>query len=97
MLSVSLAGITADRDVTHGHEDNYFKSLKEEKRDRVLQIHVLPHSHDDVGWQKTPDQYYTGDRDDIQRAGVQYILNGIYDVLMKDPTKKFTYVEMAFF
>jgi hypothetical protein len=28
---------------------------------------------------------------------VQYVLDGIYDTLIKDPNKKFTYVEMAFF
>ena len=36
-------------------------------------------------------------RNDIQSAGVQYILDTVIDELIKDPTKKFIYVEVAFF
>jgi hypothetical protein len=37
-----------------------------------LTIHLVAHSHDDVGWLKTVDQYYMGANDTIQVAGVQY-------------------------
>jgi hypothetical protein len=62
-----------------------------------LNVHLVPHTHDDVGWLKTVDQYYYGSRKDINTVGVQYILDSVIPELMKDPTKRFIYVEMAFF
>lgn len=37
------------------------------------------------------------DRNDIQHAGVQYILDSVVDQLLKNPDRRFIYVEMAFF
>ncbi|XP_063055152.1 lysosomal alpha-mannosidase [Engraulis encrasicolus] len=63
----------------------------------MLNVHLVPHTHDDVGWLKTVDQYYYGDRNDIQHAGVQYILDSVVQELQKDPSRRFIYVESAFF
>ncbi|XP_051528161.1 lysosomal alpha-mannosidase isoform X2 [Myxocyprinus asiaticus] len=63
----------------------------------MLNVHLVPHTHDDVGWLKTVDQYYYGDRNNIQHAGVQYILDSVVDQLQKDPARRFIYVETAFF
>ncbi|XP_033223798.1 lysosomal alpha-mannosidase-like [Belonocnema kinseyi] len=61
-----------------------------------LNIHIVAHSHDDVGWLKTVDQYYFGHRNDIQIAGVQYIINSAVKSLQENPERRFIYVETAF-
>ena len=66
---------------------------KEEK----LQVHLVPHTHDDVGWLKTVDEYFYGANNSIQNAGVQYILDTVVAELQKDPDRTFIYVEIAFF
>ncbi|XP_005189989.1 lysosomal alpha-mannosidase isoform X2 [Musca domestica] len=63
----------------------------------MLNVHLVPHTHDDVGWLKTVDQYYYGSQTLIQKAGVQYILDSVIVELLKDPKKRFIYVESAFF
>ena len=69
---------------------------REEHGDR-LQVHIVPHSHDDAGWLKTFDQYYYGSRQDIQTAAVQLILDSVVDELKRDASRRFTFAEMAFF
>lgn len=63
----------------------------------MLNIHLIPHSHDDVGWLKTPDQYYYGGRNNIQFAGVNYIIDSVIQALLLDPERRFIQVESAFF
>jgi len=46
---------------------------------------------------KTVDEYYYGAANQYQTASVQYILDTVMVELAKDPTKRFVYVEMAFF
>ncbi|PSN38683.1 hypothetical protein C0J52_08901 [Blattella germanica] len=62
-----------------------------------LNVHLIPHSHDDVGWLKTVDQYYYGAFNNIQKAGVQYILDTVTQSLSDNPDRRFIYVETAFF
>ena len=70
-----------------------YESCHPTKDDR-LNVHLVPHTHDDVGWLQTVDQYYVG----IDHFnGVKYILDTVVQELSKDPTKRFIYVEMAFF
>ncbi|NP_001244175.1 lysosomal alpha-mannosidase precursor [Cavia porcellus] len=63
----------------------------------MLNVHLVAHTHDDVGWLKTVDQYYWGIHNDLQQAGVQYILDSVISALLAEPTRRFVYVEMAFF
>jgi lysosomal alpha-mannosidase len=62
-----------------------------------LNVHIVPHTHDDVGWLKTVDQYYYGARNNIQHAGVQYIIDSVVRALDANPDRRFIYVEIGFF
>lgn len=54
-----------------------------------LQLHIISHSHDDVGWLSTPDGY--ADQD------VNTLLSNVVEALQKNPHRKFVEVEMYFF
>ncbi|KDO43591.1 hypothetical protein CISIN_1g0150281mg, partial [Citrus sinensis] len=62
-----------------------------------INVHLVPHSHDDVGWLKTVDQYYVGANNSIRGACVQNVLDSVISALFEDKNRKFIYVEMAFF
>ncbi|KAF6264318.1 hypothetical protein COO60DRAFT_1634484 [Scenedesmus sp. NREL 46B-D3] len=62
-----------------------------------LNVHLVPHTHDDSGWLKTFEQYYWGTRQDIQMAGVQYVLSTVVQALLDNTDRKFSYAEMSFF
>ena len=55
----------------------------------ALTVHLVPHTHDDVGWQVTVDQYYI--------LEVQYIITTVIEQLLVNPERKFIYVEQAYF
>lgn len=62
-----------------------------------LTIHLVPHTHDDIGWLKTIDGYYSGVDQSTAIANVHMILETVIAELILDKTKVFTYVEMKFF
>ncbi|XP_068664658.1 alpha-mannosidase At3g26720-like [Aristolochia californica] len=62
-----------------------------------INVHLVPHTHDDVGWLKTVDQYYVGANNTIRGACVQNILDSFVPALLADRNRKFIYVEIAFF
>ncbi|KAJ9683167.1 hypothetical protein PVL29_018952 [Vitis rotundifolia] len=62
-----------------------------------INVHLVPHSHDDVGWLKTVDQYYVGGNNSIRGACVQNVIDSVISALLDDENRKFIYVEMAFF
>jgi hypothetical protein len=62
-------------------------------------VHLVPHTHDDVGWLKTVKEYFDGTAEDIQHAYVFEIIDSMINELIMDQSKekRFTYVEMKFF
>ncbi|GAX17335.1 lysosomal alpha-mannosidase [Fistulifera solaris] len=66
--------------------------------DHVLNVHVVPHSHDDVGWLKTVEQYYYPDQNcSISPNSVQKILSTTIDALQQNEARTFVVVETKFF
>jgi len=58
---------------------------------------MIAHTHDDVGWVKSYDDYFTGFRNRDAHVRVEQIISEVVFELLKDPKKLFTYVEMKFF
>jgi lysosomal alpha-mannosidase len=56
---------------------------------KKLNIHLIAHSHDDVGWHLTPDAYYI--------LEVRTIITNYMKSLQVSPNRKFTQVEIYFF
>jgi hypothetical protein len=49
---------------------NFLSEHKTTINKELINVHLICHSHDDVGWLKTVDEYFYGARNDIQRVGV---------------------------
>jgi hypothetical protein len=60
-------------------------------------IHVVPHSHDDVGWLVTMNQYFEGSKKDVAWGNVKLELTTVIEALLDNPERKFSEVEMSFF
>lgn len=66
---------------------------------RVLNVHVVPHSHLDAGWLKTVDGYYYPYRNNSidHRGDVRSILSTAIAALTEHGARTFVYSEMKFF
>jgi hypothetical protein len=80
-----------------GQNLNPPSKLSADNDSKTLNIHVVPHSHDDVGWLKTVEQYFYGENMTIQHACVKDILDSVVTALLQNPSRTFTYVEQKFF
>ncbi|CDW79296.1 glycosyl hydrolases family 38 protein [Stylonychia lemnae] len=73
------------------------QGLTEDKGSNQFTVHIIPHTHDDVGWIKTVDEFYSGSRQRDYKAGVRVVIDGMIQELLRDSKKRFSYVEMKFF
>ena len=62
----------------------------------AINVHLQPHSHNDLGWLKTFDEYLIGRNNTIQAAGVRWIYDSVVSSLARDPNRRFISVEMGF-
>jgi len=81
-----------------GDEEGAIRKFAASDRPRVLNVHVVPHTHDDVGWRKTVEQYYYGRNETIDKRGnVRRIISSVVESLASNPARTFVIVEMKFF
>lgn len=63
----------------------------------MVNVHLVPHSHDDVGWLKTVDQYAEGSHNGIQHTNVNLEIDTVLSSLLENADRHFIFVEQAFF
>jgi hypothetical protein len=77
LYSSSTSKIIVQQDTSSIHK------FAAEENDRVLNIHVVAHTHDDVGWRKTVEQYYEGLNASIDTRGdVRNIISTVVESLV---------------
>lgn len=67
---------------------------------RNYTVHLVCHSHDDVGWLYTLEQYFYKMNENRGRSmfgGVQLILTTVIDGLLSNPQRTFAWSEVKFF
>ncbi|XP_070185670.1 lysosomal alpha-mannosidase-like [Littorina saxatilis] len=76
-----------------------------EVKEGMINVHLIPHSHDDVGWLKTADQYFTGEYPKSKGGDIMYtegmqcvrcVLSSTIRNLLLNPDRRFIFMEMAF-
>ena len=66
------ATLTLDKSTVHSGEKELQKrpKLLRSQNSEKMTVHLVHHTHDDVGWLKTVDEYFTGVNNNIQRVEV---------------------------
>lgn len=71
------------------NEEETVVSGNRHHRGKPLIVYIIPHSHDDVGWIKTPDEYYNDQ--------VKHIYKNVIREMSVKPNRTFIVVEQAYF
>lgn len=67
---------------------------------KPLTVHLVPHSHTDIGWQSTLESYfYAVKLRSFQPnfVGVHNVITTIIDGLVAEPERRFSWSEMKYF
>ena len=66
-------------------------------QDKPITVHLITHSHMDAGWEKTVDEYFSGDNNVLIHATCKFILDTAIESVAKDPRRKYTIADIKFF
>jgi len=103
---IPISGMPPNNSSKRNHHKNHhnnnemsvIRKLAASDAPNVLNIHVVPHTHDDVGWRKTVEQYYRGYNDTIDdRGAVHQIITTVVQALTEHESRTFVYAEIKFF
>ena len=94
LCTAAHASLTNDHGQFHKHKPN---TQEKGKPTGPITVHVVPHSHDDVGWLKTVDAYFDGSNKGAQFTNVEVELTTVIRSLLEDQRRTFSEVEMKFF
>jgi lysosomal alpha-mannosidase len=66
-------------------------------QNRTKYVHIIPHSHTDLGWQGTIQDYFQGQNLEFYIGSVNSILTTVVQELSRDSNRTFSYAEVEFF
>ena len=59
-------------------------------------VHLIPHSHDDLGWTVTIDEYFYKYFDRLYTGNVSGIISEVVDSINFDTDRRFSWSEMKY-
>ena len=65
LLGSLVSLILSKQNPSSSHSQQELNNNKDKypNADEVIYVHLIPHSHDDLGWLKTVDMYFSGNNE----------------------------------